>query len=118
MFGLNGGWSSAFQHMERSMSWTVQGYMGMGVVIQQNDTPCDHAGMLSLDGGMKISKGSTIALYIVGDVMVLECQHQWSIDVEENSPVRMDSALVTVAFNHVPLFLFALKCLFCCTACG
>jgi hypothetical protein len=49
-------------------------------------------------------------LCIDDDVRVLEHQHQWSIDVEENSSVWMDLAPGTPAFKHVALFPF------CCTA--
>jgi hypothetical protein len=69
--------------------------------------------MLSLDGGMKVSEGSTIVLCIDGDIRVLEQQHQKFTD-----SVWMDSAPGTLEFNNVTLFLFALMHPFCCTAHG
>jgi hypothetical protein len=30
----------------------IAGHMGMGVFVQHGDTPCEYAGMLSLDGRM------------------------------------------------------------------
>jgi hypothetical protein len=56
-------------------------HMGTGVVVQHNDTPCEHAGTLSLDDGTVVLEGSTLALFVDGDVRVLACQHQWSSDV-------------------------------------
>lgn len=38
------------------------GYMGIGIGTQHKDTPHEHAGMLSLDGRMKIMEGSTIVM--------------------------------------------------------
>jgi hypothetical protein len=43
-------------------------------VVQHDDTPCHHAGSLSLDGSTKVSEGSTVALYTEGDIRIIECQ--------------------------------------------
>jgi hypothetical protein len=49
--------------------------MGTGVDVQCNDTPHEHAGMLSLDSLLlKVSEGSTVVLCINGRVRVLEHQ--------------------------------------------
>jgi hypothetical protein len=36
------------------------GYVGIGIGTQHKDTPHEHAGMLSLDGGMQVMEGLTI----------------------------------------------------------
>jgi hypothetical protein len=33
-------------------------HVGMGTVMQYDDTPCEHAGPLSFDGNMNVSEGS------------------------------------------------------------
>jgi hypothetical protein len=38
------------------------GLVGMGVVMQHGDTSCEHARVLSLDGSVKMTEGSTGAL--------------------------------------------------------
>jgi hypothetical protein len=78
--------------------------------MQHDDAHHEHVGMLSVAGGMKVLEGDY--------VIVLECQNQLYIDVEENSPFRMDSAPEMPAFNCVTLFLFALMHQFCCIAHG
>jgi hypothetical protein len=35
------------------------GYNVMGIIVQRDDTRGEHAGMFSLDGGMKVSDGFT-----------------------------------------------------------
>jgi hypothetical protein len=44
--------------------------------MQHGDTPYEHARMLSLDGGTKVSEDSTIALCIESDVRILEYQQK------------------------------------------
>jgi hypothetical protein len=48
------------------------GHMGMGIVVQHNDTPHENARTLSLDGSTKVSKSYTVPLSTDGDVRVLE----------------------------------------------
>jgi hypothetical protein len=47
--------------------------MRMGIIVQHDDTPCEHGRMLSPDDGMKVSWDSTVMLYVDGDVRVFEC---------------------------------------------
>jgi hypothetical protein len=58
-------------------------HMWSGTVIQYDDTPCNHVGMLSLVGNTKVSKNSTMMLCIDGDVRFLECQYQQSNGVKK-----------------------------------
>jgi hypothetical protein len=54
------------------------GPMGMGTVMQHDDTPHEHVMTLSLYGSTKVSEDYTTVLCIDGDVGVPECQNQWS----------------------------------------
>jgi prepilin-type processing-associated H-X9-DG protein len=47
-------------------------HVGMGVV-QHSDTPNERANMLYVDGGTKISEGTTVAVYVVSGVRFLSC---------------------------------------------
>jgi hypothetical protein len=53
------------------VSWPV----GMAAVMQHDNIPREHTRVLSLDGGTKVSEGSTVALRIDGDVRVLHWEH-------------------------------------------
>jgi hypothetical protein len=69
--------------------------MGMGVVLQHYDTSREYAEMFSLDGGMKVSEGSTIVLYTDGDATVFdEYRHQQSVDAEENNQHNLSPQMV------------------------
>jgi hypothetical protein len=74
--------------------------MGTGVVMQDHKKLCDHAWILSLDSGMKVSEGSTTALCTDGDVRVLERQHQQPNDFKENNSFWTNSATGMPAFIH------------------
>jgi hypothetical protein len=41
------------------------------VVMQHGDIPSEHARIVPLGGGTKIAEGSTVALYVYGDLIVL-----------------------------------------------
>ena len=58
-------------------------HVGM-VVVQHSDTSDEHAKMLHLDGGTKISERTTVALYVDSDVRFHSCpctkkQYYWVI---------------------------------------
>jgi hypothetical protein len=80
-----GGWFVTFQYMEWQHVLDNVGHLGMGIVMQHSGNCHEHARMHTLDGGTKVSEDSTIALCVGANVMVLECQHQQSIDVKGNS---------------------------------
>lgn len=48
------------------------------------DTPPEHVRTLSVDGSTNVSEGSTVVLFIDGDVRVLEHQHHRSIDIKQH----------------------------------
>jgi hypothetical protein len=47
-------------------------HMRVHVVLKHEGTVCEYAGMLSIDGGMKVSGDSIILLCADGDVRVRE----------------------------------------------
>lgn len=71
VLGCIGGWSNILQRMECSDLDSV-GHVGMSVV-QHSDTPDEHAKMLHVGGGTKISECTTEALRVVSDVRFLSC---------------------------------------------
>jgi hypothetical protein len=50
--------------------------MGMGFLMQHEDTCHKHARILSPDGDTKISESSTVMLCLDTNVRVLECLYQ------------------------------------------
>jgi hypothetical protein len=48
--------------------------MQTGTILQYDDTPHEHARLLSLDGGLKVLEGSTEMLCVCRNVRVLESQ--------------------------------------------
>jgi hypothetical protein len=52
------------------------GHVGMVIVMKHSDTPHEYAKLLSCDGSMNISEGSTLTLHVDTDVRMLECEHQ------------------------------------------
>jgi hypothetical protein len=85
------------------------GLVAMAVDMQHGDTPCEHATVLSLDGGMKVSEGSTEALCVDGDVR----------EVNDNSLVLFGQIL-HLEFQRLTMshFLFAQMHPLCCTVRG
>jgi hypothetical protein len=45
--------------------------MGVAGVMEHDDIPHEHTRVLSPDGDTKVSEGSTVAVYIEGDIRVL-----------------------------------------------
>lgn len=45
--------------------------MGTGIVKQHSDILCEHAGMLSLAGGIKVIESLTVAICVNGYVKIL-----------------------------------------------
>jgi len=58
---------------------------GIGMVVQHGDIPREDSRILSFDNNMEVLEDFRVAVCIDGDVRVFECQHQQSIDVQENS---------------------------------
>jgi hypothetical protein len=76
----------------------IVGYTGMGIVVQQSDTPCEHAGMLSLHDGMS-SKFCCVLMVMSGSLDLFG----WILHLELHKLT-------------VPHFMVALMCPSYCTA--
>lgn len=55
------------------------------MVVQHDDIPCEDSRILPFDNNMEVLEDFRVAVCIDGDVRVFECQHQQSIDIQENS---------------------------------
>jgi hypothetical protein len=53
-------------------------HIGTGIIVQDGDTPREHAGAISLDGGTKVPEGSTVTLCVNGFVRVLHTDRMTS----------------------------------------
>jgi hypothetical protein len=93
-----GGWSNTFQLKEHSVSWTLRANMATGIVVQHDDTPREHAGTFSLDGGPQHA-------FFHEFVQVVNPLHQRT-ERQFVRPVWTDAALGTPAFNRSTQFPF------------
>jgi hypothetical protein len=57
----------------------------MVFIVQHKDCTSEHAGMLSLDGVLKVLEGSILVLFSDGSIRVHEYSHQQPGDVEETA---------------------------------
>jgi len=55
------------------------------MVVQHDDIPREDSRIFHFDGNMEVLEDFRVAVCIDDDVRVFECQHQQSIDVQEDS---------------------------------
>jgi hypothetical protein len=74
--------------------------------MQHDDTLHEDAKLFSSDGGRRAMDGSKVLLCVDGTIRVLECQHEWSIELEGNSQHDLSRRWLDLNFLHCMLTAF------------
>jgi hypothetical protein len=88
------------KHLPVHGAWHIPdsvGHMGISIVMQHNDAPCEHARMLPLDGGTKVLGGRFPQLSICSNLPILLHHHGWLLECHAYRHVITCSHLYSLA---------------------